>query len=89
MEGYLVSSGEERATLLGGYVLEHAGEGRESRVEVSEPLIGPEYETALRSGARIFSAYQTPQGERVWIITEAANDQGARRSACILLPEEY
>ena len=48
-----------------------------------------ENERALRSGARIFSAYQTPQGGRVWIITEATNDQGARGSTCILLPEEY
>ena len=48
-----------------------------------------ENENALRSGARIFSAYQTPQGGRVWIITEATNDQGARGSTCILLPEEY
>jgi hypothetical protein len=47
-----------------------------------------ENERALRSGARIFSAYQTPQG-RVWIITEATDDAGARRSTCILLPEEY
>ena len=44
MEGYLVSSGEERAILLGGYMLERAGEDRGSRVEVSEPLIGSEYE---------------------------------------------
>ncbi len=49
-----------------------------------------ENERALRSGARIFSAYQTPQGGvRVWIITEATDDQGARRSTCILLPEDY
>jgi hypothetical protein len=47
-----------------------------------------ENERALRSGARIFSAYETPQG-RVWIITEATDDQGARRSTCILLPEDY
>jgi hypothetical protein len=47
-----------------------------------------ENERALRSGARIFSAYQTPQG-RVWIITEATDDAGARGSTCILLPEEY
>ncbi len=47
-----------------------------------------ENEKALRSGARIFSAYETPRG-RVWIITEAADDAGARRSTCILLPEEY
>jgi len=48
-----------------------------------------ENERALRSGARIFSAYQTPQGGRVWIITEATDDAGARRSTCILLPEDY
>jgi hypothetical protein len=47
-----------------------------------------ENDRALRSGARIFSAYQTLQG-RVWIITEATDDAGARRSTCILLPEEY
>ena len=47
-----------------------------------------ENEMALRSGARIFSAYQMPQG-RVWIITEATDDAGARRSSCILLAEEY
>ena len=47
-----------------------------------------ENDRALRSGARIFSAYQTPQG-RIWIITEATDDQRARRSTCILLPEDY
>jgi len=47
-----------------------------------------ENERALRSGARIFSAYQTPQG-RVWIITEATDAAGARGSTCILLPENY
>jgi hypothetical protein len=47
-----------------------------------------ENERALRSGARIFSAYQMAQG-RVWIIIEATDDAGARHSTCILLPEEY
>jgi hypothetical protein len=44
LEGYLALSGEERAVLLGGYVLERAGEERGSPVEVSEPLVGPNYE---------------------------------------------
>jgi len=49
-----------------------------------------ENERALRSGARIFSAYETPQGGgRVWIITEATDDARARRSTCILLLEDY
>jgi hypothetical protein len=47
-----------------------------------------ENDRALRSGGRIFSAYQMPQG-RVWIITEATDDAGVRRSTCILLPEDY
>jgi hypothetical protein len=42
LEGYLVGIGEDRVVLLGGYVLEH-GEDRESAVEVSEPIAGPEY----------------------------------------------
>ena len=38
---------------------------------------------ALETGARIFSAYETPAG-RVWVITEAD-----RSSTCVLLPSEY
>lgn len=40
-------------------------------------------ETALKTGARILSAY-TVEGERIWIITEAS-----RAETTILLPEEY
>ena len=43
---------------------------------------------ALKSGARIFSAYMV--GEvRVWCITEGTDDDGNRASTCILLPSEY
>lgn len=42
-----------------------------------------ENDKALRTGARLFSAYETPQG-KLWIITEAD-----RTSTCILLPEDY
>lgn len=38
---------------------------------------------ALGTGARLFSAYDTPAG-RCWIITEAD-----RSSTCVLLPSEY
>jgi hypothetical protein len=45
LEGYLLGSGEERAVLLGGYVLERAGgEERGSPVRVSEPMVGADYE---------------------------------------------
>jgi hypothetical protein len=40
-------------------------------------------ERALKTGARIFSAYETPAG-RAWIITEAD-----RSSTCVLRPEDY
>lgn len=41
-------------------------------------------EDALKSGARIFSAYRSRRGEKIWVITEAD-----RRSTCVLLPSEY
>jgi len=45
-------------------------------------------EEALMSGARLFSAYEFSNG-KLWIITEATNDQGSRASTCILTPAEY
>ena len=44
LESYLSGSGEDRVVLLGGYVLERAGEDQASAVEVSEPIAGPGYE---------------------------------------------
>ena len=44
---------------------------------------------AVASGQRILSAYDTRDGVRVWIITEAADQAGRRRSTTILLPQEY
>ena len=43
-----------------------------------------ENERALEQGHRLFSAYNTNDGTRIWVITEAD-----RSSTCILLPEEY
>lgn len=42
-----------------------------------------ENDRSLKTGERLFSAYDTPAG-RVWIITEAD-----RSSTTILLPSEY
>jgi hypothetical protein len=39
---------------------------------------------AVVDGSRILSAYATPGGVRLWIITEAD-----RASTCVLLPDEY
>ena len=45
-------------------------------------------DSALDGGGRLLSAYDVG-GERVWVITDAANDSGLRASTCILLPQEY
>jgi hypothetical protein len=44
---------------------------------------------SVRDGSRILSAYRTKSDVRIWIITEAAGDQGHRESTTLLLPEEY
>ena len=44
---------------------------------------------ALRDGSRILSAYVMEEGWKLWVITEAADDDGVRSHTTILLPEEY
>jgi hypothetical protein len=46
-------------------------------------------DVALHDGGRILSAYKTLKGARVWIITEAADEQGGRAATTVLLPDEY
>jgi hypothetical protein len=46
-------------------------------------------DTALQAGSRILSAYMTLRGAKIWIITEAADDEGRRAATTILLPDEY
>jgi len=46
-------------------------------------------EEALIDGSRIMSAYDLPTGEKVWAITEAADDEGKRICTTILRPDEY
>ena len=44
---------------------------------------------AVTDGSRILSAYVV-EGDRLWVITDAAHDdEGNRQSTCLLLPEEY
>ena len=45
-------------------------------------------DAALRDGSRLLSAYTVAEGIKVWIITEAADDDG-HRATTLLLPEEY
>jgi hypothetical protein len=44
---------------------------------------------ALLDGSRLLSAYRTLRGVRIWIITEAAGDDGRRAATTILLASEY
>ena len=46
-------------------------------------------EEALVDGSRIMSAYRTNKGTKIWIITEAADENGHRCASTILLPDEY
>lgn len=44
---------------------------------------------AVKDGSRILSAYVLSDGTKVWVITEAEDDQGQRSATTLLLPEEY
>jgi hypothetical protein len=44
---------------------------------------------AIKDGSRILSAYRTLKGTKLWVISEAADDEGHRAATAILLPEEY
>lgn len=44
---------------------------------------------ALIDGSRLLSAYKTIKGVKVWIVTEAADDEGHRAATTLLLPDEY
>lgn len=44
---------------------------------------------ALADGGRLLSAYTLRTGVKVWVVTEAAGDDGRRASTCVLLPDEY
>ena len=44
---------------------------------------------AIKDGSRILSSYKTVKGERIWVITEAADDCGQRAATTLLLPSEY
>ena len=44
---------------------------------------------SLVDGSRILSAYRTSHGDKLWVITEAADDAGNRVVTTILLPSEH
>jgi hypothetical protein len=46
-------------------------------------------EQALIDGSRLLSAYRLKDGTKIWIITEAADEQGRREATTTLLPSDY
>jgi hypothetical protein len=46
-------------------------------------------EEALKTGARLMSAYFLPDETKLWVITEATGDDGNRSATTLLLPDEY
>ena len=46
-------------------------------------------DVALHDGSRILSAYILPTDVKIWIITEAADENGERAATTALLPAEY
>lgn len=46
-------------------------------------------ERSLVDGSRILSSYILPDKRKVWVITEAVDDDGRRPYTTVLLPEEY
>ena len=44
---------------------------------------------AVDDGSRILSSYLLPNEEKIWVITEATDDEGERPATTILLPDEY
>lgn len=44
---------------------------------------------ALVDGGRILSSYTLPTGVKLWLITEAEDDDGDRAATTLLRPDEY
>ena len=67
------------------FLLRHAG-GDWGQVDEADKRLN---DRALSDGSRLLSVYETSTGITIWVITEAATDEGQRAATTILLPEEY
>jgi hypothetical protein len=77
----LEASGELPATYLTRHQNQDWGNLSSSDIRANQ--------NAVMNGDRVFSLYRLNDGTRLWVITDAADDDGRRASTCILLPEEY
>ena len=69
-----------------GFFLEMHATGNWGSVDVDDARAN---DVAIRTGERLLSVYQTLRGVEVWVLTEAADDEGIRAATTILLPDEY
>jgi hypothetical protein len=44
---------------------------------------------SLKDGSRLLSAYSLSTGKKIWLLTEAEDDNGNRAATTALLPDEY
>lgn len=77
----LQKSGQDPGEFLAQHVVGDWGE-----VCAADKALNDE---SLIDGSRILSAYRTAKGEKIWIITEAADELGNRCCTTLLLPSEY
>ncbi len=92
----LFKPGQVRATPSALEALERAGQtvwelltlhlqGQWGELSAEDRRLNDE---AVKDGSRILSAYALKTGEKVWVLTEAADDNGNRAATTILLPRE-
>ena len=71
--------------LTGDFLRRHA-EGDWSEMDPQDQETNRE---AVLKGTRIFSSFKLSEIQKIWIITDAANDDRIRQHTTILLPQEY
>jgi hypothetical protein len=69
-----------------GFFLEKHVSGDWGEVNAEDKLANDQ---ALVDGSRLLSAYRTLKGVKIWVITEATDDQGRRAATTTILPSEY
>jgi hypothetical protein len=69
-----------------GFFLDKHASGNWGDVDADDALLNDE---ALKDGGRVLSAFKTLRGVKLWVLTEAVDDDGNRAATTILLPSEY
>lgn len=65
---------------------------RHAKGDWGEELCGEDKllnDQSLIDGSRLLSAYKLKDGTKMWVITEAIDDDGNRAATTCLLPSEY